>query len=122
MPKKTGKARTANLLVGALREFVGPLGLLSLFVVDAQIPLAVFGKTMEANEVIFFVCRRPVLAPCITVVEQDSSLADKLPGMFIGSAVECHSHGYLLFEVLRIVSASAGGRFAAGGGLVADNA
>jgi hypothetical protein len=27
--------------------------------------------------------------------------------MFIGSAVECHGHGYLLFEVLRIVSASA---------------
>ena len=44
-------------------KFVMSLGLLGLFVVESQIPLAVFGKALAADEFILLFCRRPVLAP-----------------------------------------------------------
>ena len=44
-------------------KLVVSLGLLGLFVVDSQIPLAVFGKTVEADDLIFRLRGRPVLAP-----------------------------------------------------------
>ena len=59
-------------------KLVVSLGILRLFVVDSQIPLAVFHKTVEANEFIFLLCGRPVLAPCIALVEYKSSLISSL--------------------------------------------
>jgi hypothetical protein len=52
-------------------KFVVSLGLLRFFVVDSQIPFAVFGKTVQANEFIFLLCGRLVLAPCIALVEYE---------------------------------------------------
>src|SRR4030088_1110265 len=69
-------------------KFVMSLGLLRLFIVDSQIPPAVFGKAVEANEFIFLLCRRPVLAPCIALVEYKSSLVDELLGMLICPSVK----------------------------------
>jgi hypothetical protein len=45
-------------------KFVVSLGLFGFFVVDPLIPLAAFGETVEANEIVFLPCGRPVLAPC----------------------------------------------------------
>jgi hypothetical protein len=66
---------------------------IGLFVVDAQIPPAVFGKTVEANEFIFLLCGRPVLAPCIALVEYKSSFVDELFGMLKCPSVKHHGHG-----------------------------
>jgi len=74
-------------------KFVVSLGLLGLLVVDPQIPLAVFVKTMEANELIFLLCGRPVLAPCITLVEYKLSFVDKLFGMLKCPSIKRHGHG-----------------------------
>ena len=62
-------------------KFVVSLGLLGFFVIDSQIPPAVFGKAVEANEFIFLLGSRPVLAPCISLVQYNPSFVDKLPGM-----------------------------------------
>src|ERR1700712_1107178 len=57
-------------------KFVVSLGAIRFLVVDSQIPLAVFGKTVKANEFVFLRCGRPVLAPCIALVEDEPSFAD----------------------------------------------
>jgi hypothetical protein len=59
-------------------KFIVSLGLLRLFVVEFQMPFAVLGKTVQANEFIFLLCRRPVPASCIALVEYKSSFVDKL--------------------------------------------
>src|SRR5882757_5270419 len=74
-------------------KFVVSLGVLRFLVVDSQIPLAVFGKTVKANEFVFLRCGRPVLAPCIALVEDKSSFADKLFCMLVCSSVKRHGHG-----------------------------
>src|SRR3984893_10162864 len=68
-------------------KFVVSLGLLGFFVIDSQIPPAVFGKAVEANEFIFLLGSRPVLAPCISLVQNNPSFADKLLGMLECPAV-----------------------------------
>src|ERR1700726_53757 len=67
-----------------IRKFVVSLGLLGFSVIDSQIPPAVFDKAVEANEFIFLLGSRPVLAPCIPPVQCDPSFVDKLLGM-----IEC---------------------------------
>jgi hypothetical protein len=68
----------AEILIG---KFVMSLGLLRLFVVDSQIPPAVFGKALEANEFIFLLGNRPVFASSISLVQYNVSFFDNLPGM-----------------------------------------
>jgi hypothetical protein len=65
-------------------KFVVSLGLLGFFVIDSQIPPAVFGEAVEANEFIFLLGSRPVFAPCISLVQYNPSFVDKLLGM-----IEC---------------------------------
>jgi hypothetical protein len=77
-------------------KFVVSLGLLGLFVVDAQIPFAVFGKTVEAKECVFLFRGRPVFAPCIALVQDHPSFADKFFGMLKCPSAKCHGHGSLL--------------------------
>jgi hypothetical protein len=67
-----------DLLEIPIGEFIMWLGVLRLFVVDSQIPPAVFGKAVEANEFIFLLRRRTVLAPCISLVEYKFSFVDEL--------------------------------------------
>src|SRR3981189_3941721 len=81
-------------------KFVVSLGLVRLFVVDSQIPLAVFGKAVEANEFIFLQCGRPVLAPPIPLVEYKSSFVDELLGMLICPSVKRHGHGCSPLQVV----------------------
>src|ERR1700687_3951015 len=82
-------------------EFVMSLGVLGFLVVDSQIPLAIFRKTVEANEFIFLLCGWPVLAPCIALVEYKSSVVDQFSGMLVGSSVKRHSHGCSPTQVVR---------------------
>src|ERR1700682_2154334 len=83
----------------SIGKLVMSLGILRLFVVDSQIPFAVFGKAVEANEFIFLLCGRPVLAPCIPLVEYKSAFVDKLLGMLICSSIKRHGHGSSPFPV-----------------------
>jgi hypothetical protein len=55
-------------------EFVVSLGVIGLLVADSQIPFAVFGKTVKANEGVFLLRGRPMLAPCISLVEYNRPL------------------------------------------------
>src|ERR1700688_4660111 len=73
---------------------------IGLFVVDAQIPPAVFGKAVEVNEFIFLLCGRPVLAPCIALVEYKSSFVDELFGMLIRLSVKRHGDGCSPLQVV----------------------
>src|ERR1700730_5454887 len=68
-------------------KFVVSLGLFGFFVIDSQIPPAVFGKAVEANEFIFLLGSRPVLAPCISFVQSNPSFVDKALGMLDCRAV-----------------------------------
>ena len=83
-------------------KFVMSFGLFGLFVVESQIPLAVFGKTVEADECIFLLCGRPMFAPRSSLVQDDPSFVDELLGMLICPAVERHGHEYLLLKFLPI--------------------
>jgi hypothetical protein len=77
------QAAAMDLLEIPIGEFIMCLGVLRLFVVDSQIPPAVFGKAVEANEFIFLLRRRTVLAPCISLVEYRFSFADELFGVLM---------------------------------------
>jgi hypothetical protein len=68
------QAAAMDLLEIPIGKFIVSLGVFRLFVIDSQIPLAVFGKAVEANEFIFLLRGRLVLAPCISLVEYKSSL------------------------------------------------
>src|ERR1700675_461251 len=81
------QAAAVDLLEIPIGEFIMCLGVLRLFVVDSQIPPAVFGKAVEANEFIFLLGSRPVLAPCISLVQYNPSFVDKLLGMLECPAV-----------------------------------
>src|SRR6202795_1831812 len=80
-------ATAVDLAEIPIGKFVMPLGLLGFFVIVSQIPPAVFGKAAEANEFIFLLGSRPVLAPCIPLVQCDPSFVDKLLGMIKCPAV-----------------------------------
>ena len=55
-------------------KLIVSLGILGLLAVNFQIPFAVFGKAVEAGVFPFLYGGRPVLAPCISLVEHKSSL------------------------------------------------
>jgi|ERR1700732_2521674 len=46
------QAAAMNFLEIPIGEFVVPLGVLGFFVINSQIPFAVFGKAVQANEFI----------------------------------------------------------------------
>src|ERR1700723_3303330 len=66
-------AKAVGLAEIPIGKFVVSLGLFGFFVIDSQIPPAVVGKAMEANEFIFLLGSRPVLAPCISLVQYNPS-------------------------------------------------
>jgi hypothetical protein len=80
-------ATAVNIVKVPVGEFVVSLGVLGFLVVDSQIPPAVFGKAVEANEFIFLLGSRPVLASCISLVQYDPPFVDKLLGMLECPAV-----------------------------------
>src|SRR5882762_8430273 len=82
-----------NLLEIPIGEFIVSLGVLRLFVVDSQIPLAIFGEPVAADEFIFLLRGRLVLAPCIALVVDKCSFADELFGVLICAWVKGYGHG-----------------------------
>ena len=86
-------ATAVDLAEIPIGKFVMSLGLLGLFVVDSQIPPAVFGKAVEPNEFIFLLGSRPVLAPCISLVLYKFAFVDKPFGVLECSSVKRRGHG-----------------------------
>jgi hypothetical protein len=74
-------------------KFVMSLGVRRFFVIDSQIPFAVFGKTVEADEFVLLLCRRLVLASCISLVVYKFAFVDKPFGVLECSSVKRHGHG-----------------------------
>jgi hypothetical protein len=95
------EATAVDVLEIPIGKFVMSLGVLRFFVIDSRIPFAVFGKTVEANEFVLLLCRRLVLAPCISLVEYKSSVVDKPFGMLECSSVKRHGHGCSPVRVVR---------------------
>src|SRR4051794_5330763 len=86
-------AATVDIFEIPIGKLVVSFGILRPFVVESQMPFAVFGKSVEANEFIFLLRGRLVLTPCIALVEYESSFVDELFGMLICSSVKRHGHG-----------------------------
>ena len=57
------------------------------------VSLGLLRKTVQANEFIFLLCRRPVPASCIALVEYKSSFVDKLFSLLLCLSVKRHGHG-----------------------------
>ena len=76
-------AAAVDIVEIPIGKFVVSFGILRPLVVDSQMPFSVLGKTMEANEFIFLLRRRTVLAPCISLVEYRFSFADELFGVLM---------------------------------------
>src|ERR1700730_6395878 len=95
-------AAAVDIVEISIGKLVVSFGILRPLVVDSQMPFSVLGKTMEANEFIFLLCGRPVLTPCIALVEYRFAFVDELFGMLISSSVKRHGHGFSPFKSLRI--------------------
>jgi hypothetical protein len=76
-----------NFFKIAIGEFVVLLGLLIVLIIHAQMPFAVFAKTVRADEFIFFLRRRLVLAPCISVVRYEGSPAHEVLSMAVRALI-----------------------------------
>src|SRR3981081_2841579 len=94
-------------------KFIVSLGILGFFVVESQIPFAVFGKPVQANEFIILLRGWPVLTPCISLVVYKFSFVDTCSGLLKCSLVKRHGHGCSPLPVVR---------FAEGGSSLTDKA
>ena len=86
----------------SIGKLVMSLGILGVFVVDPQMPLAVFGKAMALDELILLLRRRLVFAPGIALVEHESSLVDEFFCMLECASVKCYGHRYSPVQVDRL--------------------
>jgi hypothetical protein len=69
-------APDAGRCASICRKLVVSLGILGLLAVNSQIPFAVFGKAVEVDVFAFFHGGRLMLAPCVSLVEYESSFVD----------------------------------------------
>ena len=79
----------SKVSVGKLISSFGTFGSL---VIDSQMPIIVFVDPMSLDETVFLLCGWLVLAPCISVVKDKSSVADELLGVVEGPPVQFHGH------------------------------
>jgi hypothetical protein len=70
-----------------VRELVSALRIYTVTFVHAEMPFRVFGKAVNANELVFHTGRRFVLAPCAFAINDQMSFPDELrrqcDGIFI---------------------------------------
>src|SRR6202047_4146690 len=78
----------------SIGKLVMSLGILGVFVVDPQMPLAVFGEAMALDELILLLRRRLMLAPVIALVVYEFSIADELFGVLKCASVKRYGHRY----------------------------
>src|ERR1700680_2016343 len=86
----------------SIGKLVMSLGILGFFVVDPQMPLAVFGEAMALDELILLLRRRLVFASGIALVEHESSLGDVFFCMRECPSVKCYGHRYSPVRVDRL--------------------
>src|ERR1700693_5158138 len=86
----------------SIGQLVVSLGVLVFFVVDSQMPLAVFGKALALDELILLLRRRLVFAPGIALVEHESSLVDEFFCILECASVRCYGHRYSPVQVDRL--------------------
>ena len=70
-----------NVFEVAIGKFVSPFGVLSIALVDSQMPLCVLTEAMLPNKVILELGRRSVFRPRAFSVTHDSSIVDELRGV-----------------------------------------
>src|SRR5713101_9063451 len=62
----------------AVGKFVSLFCILGVRVVNPEVPFCILTKSVQTNELVLFLGRRLVLAPCTFVVGNDASLLDQL--------------------------------------------
>jgi hypothetical protein len=86
------QSTAVNILEITIGELVPSFGVFGLLVVDAQMPFAVFFKSMPFDEVIFLLRGRLVLIPRVPFIEHEFSVIDEFLGVFEVSPAEFHGH------------------------------
>lgn len=66
-----------NVFEIARGKFISSLGVLSVTIVDSQVPLCVFAKAMLSNEPILELCRGPIFGPSAFAVCDNMSFFDE---------------------------------------------
>jgi hypothetical protein len=79
-------------LKSPLGELVVALGLRVALVVDAEVPVRVLAETVLLEEAILVLCRRPVLAPGVSVDEHRLLRLDQTLRVVICLLVQRHCH------------------------------
>ena len=69
-----------NIFEIAIGELVSLLGILRVMIVNPQMPFCIFAESVQSDEFVLFVCRRPMSAPCAFTVRYEVSLFDELHG------------------------------------------
>jgi hypothetical protein len=69
-----------NVFEIAIGKFVSSLGVLSVTIVDSQVPLCIFAKAMLSNELILELSRGPIFGPSAFAVCDNMSFFDESRG------------------------------------------
>jgi hypothetical protein len=67
-----------NVCEVAIGKFVSSFGVLSIALVDCQMPLCILTDAMLSNELSLELCRRPMLTPAAFPIRYEVSLFNKL--------------------------------------------
>jgi hypothetical protein len=71
---------SVNVCKIAVRKLVPTLRIHRISFIHAEVPLRVFGKSVQTNKLIFRISRRSVLAPCAFAITDKMSFLDQPSG------------------------------------------
>jgi len=71
-------AAAVNVCEVAIGKFVSSFGVLSIALVDCQMPLRILTEAMLSNELVLELCRRPMLTPGAFPIRDEVPLFNKL--------------------------------------------
>jgi hypothetical protein len=92
-PAFRGKhATTVDTYKVPIRKLTPSFRIRVLLLVDPEMPFGVFGHPVLVDKVIRLLRGRPVLAPCIPLVEHKASAVDEFLGMLEPASIEFHCH------------------------------
>jgi hypothetical protein len=80
-------AAAVSIFEISVRKLIMSFGVLSIFVVDSQIPLPILKEPMPLYELIFPPCGRLVFAPRIPLVVDELVLVNEVLGVLVCTVV-----------------------------------